>query len=217
SGIFFITIPPFLIIFFGEYLELGDVLTRLAIFVTLFLIGLLILLFYIILKPHFLIGVIEKLERISLLRRYVGKEHFERAKKEVLLYNKNFRLLFSSLKGYRVFAWQFLYAFLYWMLFYSIAPLLLMAMKVPFSFIAIVGRQIIFYDILAYSFIPSGSGTVELGFAAIFSNVLPASYIGIFIGIWRFFTYYVYLGLSAVGFFMIVKDVKKRIVNQITT
>jgi len=216
SGMFFVTIPPALLIFFGERLELGDVLMRLAVFVTFFLIGLLILFLYIILKPHFLIGVIDKLEGISLLRRYLKKEYFEMAKAEVLLYNKNFRLLFSSLKGSKVFIWQFLYAFLYWMLFYSIAPLLLTAMKVPFSFIAILGRQVIFYDILAYSFIPSGSGTVELGFAAIFSNVLPASYAGIFIGIWRFFTYYVYLGLSAVGFFMAIKDLKKNIVNQIT-
>ncbi|AAM25183.1 MULTISPECIES: lysylphosphatidylglycerol synthase transmembrane domain-containing protein [Caldanaerobacter] len=216
SGIFFVTIPPFLLIFFGRYLELGSFLMRLAIFVTFFLIGLLILLLYIILRPHFLIEIVERLERISFAKRYIKEDYFKKTKEEILLYHKNFRNLFASFSGYRVFIWQFLYAVIYWMLFYSIAPLLLMAMKIPFDFLAVVGRQIIFYDVLAYSFIPSGSGTVELGFAAIFSNILPTSYVGVFIGMWRFFTYYVYLGLSALGFFAAVRDAKKEIVNQIT-
>lgn len=206
SGIFFGTVPPILLIFFRNQLELGTVLSYFAALVSIFLVFMLFVLIYIILKPGLVIGIINKINNISFFKKPKLEKYFEKIREEVILYHKNFNDLFITPSSYKLFASQLFYAVLYWLLFYSIAPVLLLAMNTHFNLLAVIGRQLIFYDVLAYSFIPSGSGVVEIGFATIFSNILPPSKLGIFVGMWRFFTYYVYLGISAIGFFMAIKD-----------
>jgi len=211
SGIFFGTVPPILLIFFRKQLELGATLSAFAILVSIVLILLLILLIYIILKPQFIIYIVNKVEEIPFIKKRNYNIFFETTRNEIIQYHKNFQDLFKVSSGAKFFLVQLLYAIIFWLLFYSIAPILLIAMGVKFNLLSIIGRQLIFYDILAYSFIPSGAGVVEVGFASIFSNILPKVLLGIFVGIWRFFTYYVYLIASAIGFFLLMKG--KDIVN----
>lgn len=215
SGIFFGTVPPILLIFFRNQLELGTVLSYFAVLVSIFLMFLLFILIYIILKPRFVIEIVNKISNISFFGNPKLEKYFEKIKEEIILYHKNFNDLFIGPSSYKLFFSQLFYAVAYWLLFYSIAPVLLLAMNIPFNLLAVIGRQLIFYDILAYSFIPSGSGVVEIGFATIFSNILPPSKLGIFVGMWRFFTYYVYLGISAIGFFMAIKnqDAKRMLIK----
>ncbi|ABY92316.1 hypothetical protein VTU32_08315 [Thermoanaerobacter sp. CM-CNRG TB177] len=40
--------------------------------------------------------------------------------------------------------------------------------------------------------------------------ILPPSKLEIFINIWRFFVYYVYLGILAIGFFMAIKNQEEK-------
>ncbi len=215
SGIFFGTVPPILLIFFRDQLELGPILSYFAVLVSIILVALLLILVYIILRPRFVIGLVEKIGSISFFKKPKFEKYFRRAKEEIILYHKNFNDLFIISSSYKLFFSQLFYAISFWGLFYSIAPILLLAMNIHFNLLSVVGRQIIFYDILAYSFIPSGSGVVEVGFATIFSNILPRNMLGIFVGIWRFFTYYLYLGISAIGFFMAVKkeDEKRMLIK----
>ncbi|CAM0496648.1 lysylphosphatidylglycerol synthase transmembranedomain-containing protein [Thermoanaerobacter kivui] len=205
SGIFFGTVPPILLIFFRNQLELGPVLSYFAILVSIVLIVLLLILVYIILRPRFVIGIVDKIADISFFKKPKFEKYFVRTKEEIVFYHKNFNDLFMVPSSYKLFFSQLFYAIAFWTLFYSIAPILLVAINIHFNLLSVIARQLIFYDILAYSFIPSGSGVVEIGFATIFSNILPRSLLGVFVGIWRFFTYYVYLMISAVGFFLVVK------------
>lgn len=205
SGIFFGTIPPILLIFFREQLELTHALSVFAILVSALLLILLIVLIYIILKPALIIAIIDWIGKLSFIKSMNYSEYFERAKTEVIEYNKRFNELFLVSSGGKFLLSQLFYAILFWILFYSIAPILMIAMNIPFSLLAVISRQFIFYDVLAYNVIPSGAGFVEVGFASIFSNIVPHELLGIFIGIWRFFTYYVYLIISGIGFIFMVR------------
>lgn len=205
SGIFFGTIPPIMLIFFRKQLELTSTLSIFAILVSIMLIVLLICLIYIILRPNLIIAIVNWIERQNFFKKHDYSSFFERTRKEIIEYNHRFNELFMVSSGGKLLVTQLLYAILFWLLFYSIAPVILIAMNIPFSILAVISRQFIFYDILAYNVIPSGAGFVEVGFASIFSNIVPHELLGVFIGIWRFFTYYVYLIISGIGFLFIMR------------
>ncbi|QSZ26804.1 flippase-like domain-containing protein [Aceticella autotrophica] len=209
SGLFFGTIPPLLLIFFRKQLELTHTLSIFAILISIFLLLLIVGVIYVILRPKFIIGIVNWIEGLPLFKRRNYKVYFNKAREEIYEYNKRFNELFMVSSGGKLFFSQLLYAIVFWLLFYSIAPIILMMMNIPFSIFAVMARQLIFYDILSYNFIPSGAGFVEVGFAGIFSNIVPHNLLGIFIAIWRFFTYYIYLILSGIGFFFTMKKQPK--------
>ncbi|WP_434640596.1 lysylphosphatidylglycerol synthase transmembrane domain-containing protein [Thermoanaerobacterium thermosaccharolyticum] len=213
SGIFFGTIPPILLIFFSKQLELTHALSIFAILVSFILLFLLISLVYIILRPGFIIALVNLIANLRFFSGERYKRFFENTKTEIVEYNRRFNELFMVSSGGRLLISQLLYAMLFWTLFYSIAPILMIAMNIKFNLLAVISRQIIFYDLLAYNVIPSGAGFVEVGFASIFSNIIPHHLLGVFIGIWRFFTYYVYLIASGIGFFLIMKKDTEKPVN----
>lgn len=200
SGIFFGTVPPILLIFFRRQMQLGTTLSVFAVLVSIILMILMIGMIYIILKPQFMISLVNMVENIPFFKKHNYQKYFDVARTEIMEYHKTFNELFMASSNGKLLFSQMIYAVVFWLLFYSIAPILLIAMNIPFSLFSVIGRQFIFYDILAYNVIPSGAGFVEVGFATIFSNIIPHGLLGVFVGIWRFFTYYVYLILSGVGF-----------------
>ncbi|MGI6132220.1 MAG: lysylphosphatidylglycerol synthase transmembrane domain-containing protein [Bacillota bacterium] len=59
-----------------------------------------------------------------------------------------------------------------------------------------MGVTIIFYLAAAYAPTPGSSGAAELGFAALFSTIVPRAVLGLFVTVWRVITYYLNLALG---------------------
>lgn len=208
SGIFFGTIPPFLLIFFRKQMDLDLFTFYFAILASVIATFLMVLMLYIILKPKLVISVIKWIEGFKIVKKHNWEKYTQTAINETLEYNKRFKELFMARDSAKLLFRQMFYAILFWVLFYSIAPVIMIALKIHFSWIAVYSRQFIFYDILSYNIIPSGAGIMEIGFATIFAKIVPHALLGIFIGIWRFFTYHAYLLISAVGFYLCIREVR---------
>lgn len=103
-----------------------------------------------------------------------------------------------------------LYSILLYITFLSFAPLLLKAFHINFNWIEIYLIQLPLIYAIFSSPTPGGSGVGELGGAAIFQDILPASLIGLFIILWRFFSQY--LGATIGGglfIFYLLEDIRK--------
>lgn len=206
SGVFFGRVPPVLLIFFRRQIQISGYMLYFGLLASGISTFLLVVMLYIILKPDIVIAVIKWFENLRLSRRYNLSRYCEIAVSETIEYNRRFKELFSAYNNFRLLAGQLIYSLIFWLLFYSIAPVILMALKVPFNWVAVLARQFIFYDLLSYNFIPSGAGVMEVGFAVIFANEIPKPMLGVFIGLWRFFTYHVYLIVSSIGFSLALKE-----------
>ncbi|HAI85423.1 MAG TPA: hypothetical protein DCL63_00350 [Firmicutes bacterium] len=71
-----------------------------------------------------------------------------------------------------------------------------LGLKTPY--VQAMGVTIIFYLASAYAPTPGSSGAAELGFAALFSSIVPRAVLGLFVAVWRMITYYLNLALGGV-------------------
>lgn len=89
---------------------------------------------------------------------------------------------------------------LYWILYFAAAPLLLLAFGRSFDPVRVMALQAVFTFLISMVPIPGGSGLAELGFAQVFSHLLPPSLVGVFVSLWRVITYYLPLLVGALSF-----------------
>ena len=94
--------------------------------------------------------------------------------------------------------WTGVFTIIYWLLFFSIAPVILLGLGVEPSFWQAFVVQTVFYLILPYIPTPGGSGLAEIGFAALFSSFVPGGVVGLLVLVWRFMTFYVVLIIGGV-------------------
>lgn len=202
SLLFFGTVPLLLTIFFFNRLGLNIYLRILAIGVSLFLFLLLLGLWYLMDNPNFLERITVKIGYSPVIKKAASKRSRDkwilRIIKEIWEYNKNFKIILSY--GVKVTIIQFIYTVIFWFIFFNFATVLMKAMGISIDWFNVLARQAIFYSILTYNPIPSGSGLVELGYAAIFANIVPTVSLGIFVGLWRFFSFYMYVIVSGIIF-----------------
>lgn len=207
SLMFFGTVPLLLTIFFYNRLGLNIYLRILAIGVSLFLFLLLLGLWYLMANPHFLERITAKIGYSNMIKKATSKKTRDkwiwRIVKEIREYNKNFKIILSY--GVKVTIIQFIYTMIFWFIFFNFATVLMKAMNISIDWFNVLARQTIFYSILTYNPIPSGSGVVELGYAAIFANMVPTSFLGIFVGLWRFFSFYMYVIVSGIIFSLTIR------------
>ncbi|MGE5561591.1 MAG: lysylphosphatidylglycerol synthase transmembrane domain-containing protein [Chloroflexota bacterium] len=85
-----------------------------------------------------------------------------------------------------------------WLILISIPALLLRAFGVHVPFIETLGIAIVFYFASAYAPTPGSSGVAEIGFAALFSTVVPLSLLGPFVAVWRLLTYYLTVAVGGI-------------------
>jgi glycosyltransferase 2 family protein len=79
---------------------------------------------------------------------------------------------------------------LFWVVFYSIALVLLAGLGVSADISTVIAWQIMIMLVIPYIPVPGGSGVAEFGLATLFAPFVPSSLLGVFIVAWRFFTYY---------------------------
>ncbi len=92
------------------------------------------------------------------------------------------------------------YTGLFWSLFLSIAPVLLLGLGIVPDVRAALTWQIMIMLIIPYVPVPGGSGVAEFGLATLFAAFVPSHILGVFIVAWRFFTYYMTLLFGGLSF-----------------
>jgi glycosyltransferase 2 family protein len=95
------------------------------------------------------------------------------------------------------------YTVVFWGLFYSIAPILLLGLGVVPDIRAAITWQVMIMLIIPYIPVPGGSGVAEFGLATLFAPFVPSHILGVFIVAWRFFTYYLTLIFGGLSTFVL--------------
>jgi uncharacterized protein (TIRG00374 family) len=101
------------------------------------------------------------------------------------------RILFTL--GWANLIWAALSIVVYWVAFYSVAPILLDSLGIPHPFLETFLGQAVLNALVSLSPTPGGSGASELGFATLFMAWVPTQFLGLFTALWRFLIYYLTL------------------------
>ncbi len=201
---------PFLVIFFWKnvlFTKTAKILFNIGIFIYL---GFISVLLFITIKPQNAKKTIfYLLNRPIFLRFHLGKvkgwldklnrtiDDFEEAKLKILQ---------TKARDLAVIG---VYSLLCWILIILLPVVLLTGMGVHSPILQTAAIAIIFYLATAYAPTPGSSGAAELSFAALFSVLVPKPILGIFVLIWRLFSYY--SGLLIGGVLTLREIVSKRI------
>jgi uncharacterized protein (TIRG00374 family) len=156
---------------------------------------------YTILRPNSL----KRLGKIAVM--WMKKLNFVRSSKivkkcfqwldcEIDNYNLNFRLAFSSGFFYSIAAVLLSVAHL--LSIFSVLPVLMTAVGLPFNFVQTLATQAVFMFVLYFIPTPGASGVAESGGAALFGALMPWNMAGVMAVIWRLCTEYLSIFLGVV-------------------
>ncbi len=199
KSIIFLIITPILFFIFRESMEEYELLSWMLLIMAIFFSSFFIFLFVLAVRNPSKIEVfIEWLKKISLFKKYLNKptvqEKLEWLMSQAIQFHKSFNLLLKH--PIEIFL-IFLYTGVYWFLYFSIAPLLLVAMGIQLNYALVMVIQILIFFVLPFLPTPGGSGAAELGFASLFSFFVPEHMLGIYVGGWRLFTFYINILIGA--------------------
>jgi uncharacterized protein (TIRG00374 family) len=90
---------------------------------------------------------------------------------------------------------------IYWFFYLSLAPLVMMALGKPVSFISLMGEQLFFNLVQIFIPTPGGSGGSELIMSYLFRGITGAARIGWFVLLWKIYTFFSTLIIG--GYFFI--------------
>jgi uncharacterized protein (TIRG00374 family) len=161
---------------------------------------------YTIVRPESIKRLGKKLliwmKKLKFLRPHKVKEYFQWLDREMDNYNLNFKLTFSSGFTYSVIAVFF--SVLYRLCIFSVLPVLMHSVGLPFNFTQTLATQAIFMFVLYFIPTPGASGVAESGGAVLFGSLMPWNMAGIMAVIWRFFTEYIsiFMGVMVVVRFL---------------
>jgi glycosyltransferase 2 family protein len=91
---------------------------------------------------------------------------------------------------------------LHWMLRYGVLFVLITALSLTPSFAYVFFVQLVTMGLGQLSFLPGGTGTVEVGFSLLLGPLVPTLYLGAVLFSWRLVTFYWYLLAGGVVFAM---------------
>lgn len=162
--------------------------------------------------PHTTKVLFQWLVGRKLFRRILGSRFdatFERLVTEAEEFHSNLVIIFKKKK--LQLALVILYTVLYWPLYLAIAPVILLfglGMQVVLSTLLVV--QFVWLFLISCVPIPGGSGVTEVGFAALFRLFgVPQHLLGVFVLIWRVFSYYLNTFLGGAVFMRIMARPKQ--------
>ncbi len=155
-------------------------------------------------KPGVVLLVLDLLRKFPLTNKlYKGNKGVARFLRNLLAEARRFR---GSLKGAMrrgpfFLIIPFFLTILYWIMYFSIAPLILWGFGLNPPYLTAISWQVMIVIIINYMPLPGGSGVAEIGAASLFAGFVPGPLLGVFIAAWRFFTYYVSLLFGGITFF----------------
>src|SRR5690606_11537650 len=86
--------------------------------------------------------------------------------------------------------------FLEWVLYFSVASALLVALGLPPSLLESLLFQVILQMVAIIPLFPGSAGVAEFGAATLYTQFVPAYLLGIFVLLWRLFLYYLSIPLG---------------------
>lgn len=98
---------------------------------------------------------------------------------------------------------------LYFLLFFSIAPALLMGLHTPVPYWEALGLQIPVYLLASILPTPGASGGLEAGMAVAFAGEVPEAALGLFVVGWRLLTYYGHIIAGGVATALLVRSARR--------
>ncbi|MCR4419770.1 MAG: lysylphosphatidylglycerol synthase transmembrane domain-containing protein [Clostridia bacterium] len=187
---FFLVTVPLLLIFGWGVLQLSWPLLVAAVAAVAVMSVSFGLFFYFVYRPP----LVEKMAYRVLLwlpaRRFRvdARSLAEGVEKEVTKFGRTLSLLVRS--GMRKLVLLTVYTVAIWLLFFSVAPVLLLGMGYPVPWAAATIRQVLLYFLFCYVPLPGASGVAEVGYASLFASLVPAPVLAGFVATWRLLTYY---------------------------
>jgi uncharacterized protein (TIRG00374 family) len=139
------------------------------------------------------------MKRLKLLRAATARRSFLWLDREMDNYSLNFRLTFSSGFFYSIAA--VVLSVLHLLCIFSMLPVLMYAVGLPFNFVQTLLTQAVFMFVLYFIPTPGASGVAESGGAMLFGTLMPWNMAGIMAIIWRFFTEYISIFMGVVVVF----------------
>ncbi len=199
KSIVFLIITPILFLYFRESLEEYELLSWfLLIAAILFSLFFIVLFILVVKNPQMIQTIFKWLKEISFLKKYLNKPGVEQKVEWIMFQTMQFQGSFHLLLGHPTEMFLiFLYTAIYWFLYFLIAPLLLLAMGIQLDYALIMIIQVLIFFVLPFLPTPGGSGVAELGFASLFSFFVPENLLGIYVGGWRLFTFYINIIIGA--------------------
>lgn len=187
---------PIFFIFYGGYINPGKLppdIFRLAVYGGTFIT---VALLFFVWKPQVIPGLARGIMHLPGIRRYFQREG--REAKFTALIDKTYHEIevfheclwtLAAHKKLALFSSAGFIA-LFWVLFFSIAPVLMIGLGAKPFFLRAIIMQTIMFLIIPYIPTPGASGVAELGFAAFFAPFVPLPLLGILAVAWRLLTYY---------------------------
>ncbi|MCL6591854.1 MAG: flippase-like domain-containing protein [Firmicutes bacterium] len=203
STLIFTLFAPFLLLFYHTKFSFGIARQITAVAIPLAFLGSALMIFFII-NPKLLGNFFAFLIGLFKNHRFSQKikSRLERLLEEIETFHQSIKDFRNGIHFYIA----FLLSILYWISFFSIAPLLIYTFGAsgPGVFLETILLQFILVFIVAYIPIPSGSGVMELGLYSVFIFVPSLQLRTIIILIWRFLSYHV---ATFVGGVILIKQI----------
>lgn len=136
-----------------------------------------------------------RLKRFKRFRRLPALSIYRRVGRELDGYSRNVRAMVTT--GRVWFIFSIVLSVLQLLALFSVLPLLICALGLPFHYIDAVLAQAVFMFILYFVPTPGGSGVAEGGGAALFGLLVPWNIAGVMAILWRFFTEYLAIFMGA--------------------
>ena len=199
KSIVFLIITPILFLYFRESLEEYKLLSWfLLIAAMLFSLFFIVLFILVVKNPQKIQTIFKWLKKVSFLKKYLNKAGIEQKVEWIMFQTIQFQRSFYLLLEQPIEMFLiFLYTAIYWFLYFLIAPLILLAMGIQLNYALIIIIQVLIFFVLPFLPTPGGSGAAELGFASLFSFFIPENLLGIYVGGWRLFTFYINIIIGA--------------------
>jgi len=164
-----------------------------ALYVAIFLFSL-----YLIAKPEKISVLVVPAVRNRFTLRFFKPETLQavldRIDHELSAFREALREFISNRKP--VLAAVLILSYAAWVATALVPAVVLTGLGLKTPYIHAMGVTIIFYLAAAYAPTPGSSGAAELGFAALFSTIVPRAVLGLFVAVWRVVTYYLNLALG---------------------
>lgn len=102
--------------------------------------------------------------------------------------------------------WIMVYTFCYWIIFFSIAPAILLGfgLSIGSQLSWIIFLQFVLLFLLSFIPIPGGSGVAELGFYSVFAFFVPKHILAIVVALWRLSSYHLSTLVGGVFFIKLI-------------
>ncbi len=207
---FFSLLTPVLLLLYQRMLQFSLLVNLLFGAAILLIAVFLILGFYVLFKPLLVKRIVLFFLTKLPLKKWISdpEQSAELVYEKVKGFNKTL-IKFLSLSRPERLLWIVFLTLIYWSLFFSIAPVLLLGLGSSPEMLSVLVRQVIFYFGISYIPLPGGSGVAELGLAGLFGPLIPSYLLAGFVGGWRFLTYHMNL---IVGGLLVLRLAKRGIV-----